>query len=753
MLTTTAPVTMMLLAGMSGSGAVAEATASTASATGSSQEAPAGEPGSTAQRTGQIEEIVITARRREESQQTVPIAVSAYDADALQAANITELESLSAVAPGLTVTPLNSRGNVPGFSIRGQRQGAGDIANDPSVVVYFAEAAQVRPFGLASALFDIESVQVLRGPQGTLFGRNTTGGAILIQPNRPRLGQFEGYASVRLGNLDRFDLQGVVNLPLSDNVAVRLGYNRVRRDGYVTNVSTGLGMSGEHTDTFRGSVLFQPSSTFRNTLYFDYFEADQSGTGFRITAVRPGSTGAARYPLLQTLERFNSTLGFYEIEGDLVGRSSGKAYGFTNITEVDFSDNFRLKNIANARYMESNDSQELDGTDFPVLQPIDIQDATQFSEELQFQGEAFGGNLTWIVGGYYFWEEGFRRTLVFTLGSVPPNRFGRVNNESHSIFAQGDYRITRDLTLTLGARYTWDNRKFWQTSLNGTTGACIICTPARERSFSSPTYTVNLAWQIDADRMVYVAHRRGYRTGGFNSSATTVSATTPFDEETVTDFEIGFKADWDIGGSPLRTNLAIFRSNYTDIQRLLITFIGTDITNSIFNAASATIQGGEAEIQFRPIPALELVGSASYTDPDYQEFLVANPDGTTSDLSGNTFAFIPKWTARLGARLDVPISSSNEMRFTASLDWVYQSRIFYNETNSLRGSTPGYGLFSGRLELQNVLPGLDIALWGRNLLDKQYYYSGSDSYDSALGITYEAPGEPRTVGIEARFAF
>ncbi len=717
------------------------------------QVADPADPAPAASRSNEIEDIIVTARRREETQQTIPVAVTAFNAEALQAANITELENLSAVAPGLTVTPLNSRGNVPGFSIRGQRQGAGDVASDPSVVVYLAEAAQVRPFGLASALFDIESVQVLRGPQGTLFGRNTTGGAILVQPNRPQLGELSGYTSVRVGNLDRFDVQAVLNIPVTDDIAVRLGYNRVRRDGYVTNVSTGLGMSGEHTDTFRGSILFQPSSSLRNTLFFDYFKADQSGTGFRITAVRAASTGAARYPLVATLERFNNELGFYEIEGDLVGRSSGEAYGFTNVTEFDISDTLRVKNIAGMRYMSSNDAQELDGTNFPVLQPVDFQQATQFSEELQFQGEAFDGNLTWIVGGYYFWEEGFRRTLTVSLGSVPPNRFGRVNNVSYSIFAQGDYKIVPDVTLTVGGRYTWDERDFLQTMLNGTTGACIICAPNRSKSFSAPTYTVNLAWQIDEDRMVYAAHRRGYRTGGFNSGATTLSATAPFDEETVTDFELGFKADWRVGGSALRTNFAIYRSNYTDIQRLIITFIGTDITNSIFNAASATIQGAEAEIQFFPIPELELVGSASYTDPDYQEFLVANPDGSVSDLSNNTFAFIPKWTARLGARLDVPLSSGSERRFIAALDWVYQSRIFYNETNSLAGSAPGYGLLSGRLEVKNVVRGLDLALWSRNLLDKQYYYSGSDSFSSALGILYEAPGEPRTFGIEARFAF
>lgn len=694
-----------------------------------------------------IEEIIVTARRREESLQEVPIAITQFSATDLAEANITRMEDLASIAPGLTIAPTAHRANSPGFTIRGHRQDASFITNDTSVGIYMAEAIQPRAFGLTQALFDLESVEVVRGPQGTLFGRNTTGGAILFQPQRPSLEAVEGYGTVRLGEYGRQDFQGAVNIPLSDSVALRIGGNKTKMDGYVTNITNGQEMGEENTQSLRAILLVDTGNGFKNTTYIDYFDADQSGTPTRLTHVNPAVAAVVSRGLPAVLERQKNELRHDETEGNIKSLSEGSNKGITNITELDFN-RYKIKNIFGYREVEMRETQDLDGTAIGILELDETMENESISNELQLHGESEDRKLTWITGLYLFQEDGDRATYTRAFGGTPNPRSGEGKNTSYSIYAQGDYSISENLIFTLGGRQTWDKREFEQNLRSAATNACLLCRKDSE-DYKAFTYTANLTWKINQDHMMYFATRTGFRAGGFNSSANNAAGLTPFDPEEVTDYEIGVKSEWDLNGTYVRTNLAVYHQAYDDIQRTIILPVdGVPIT-SIFNAASADVNGGELELFVKPSDSFELIASAAYTDTKYTKFL-ENTGTTIIDRSGNTFAYIPEWTYRLGMRWKFHVG---EQEISTSWDYSWQDHIYLAEFNSPLNDQGSYGLLSARIEAKNVFSsGVDIAVYGRNMTDERYYMSGGDSY-SSLGVIYKSVGQPSMYGVEISYRF
>jgi len=712
-----------------------------------------GDSAQTAQQ-GYGTQIVVTARRREEALQEVPLAITALSADDLADANMTRIEDMSTMVPSLSISPSQHRNHTIAFAIRGQLQGQNYITNDSSVGVYVAEAVQARPYGLGQSLFDLESVQVLKGPQGTLFGRNTTGGAILFQPRRPTLGQFDGYAQIRMGNYDLIEAQGAVTVPLGEKAGLRVGFNRMVRDGYMHNVTTGTDQNNEDSTAARAVLLIEPSDGFKNTTYFDYFEADQVGSATRLNDVRPGST-AGNAGLEAILAAQTATLGFYEVEGNDGGvggvgagdgKSTGENFGFTNVMEIELSPTLTFKNIANYRELKSYEEQNLGGTPVPFLAVVDDQDSNQYSFEAQLLGENNAGTLKWILGGYYFQEKGTRFTLVSVNGGAPSPRTGTGKNKSYSVFGQVDFEFVENLTATVGLRNTWDERTFQQERLSSS-GTCLLCTDPETSKYNDLTYTVGLSYQVDPDKLVYATTRRGYRAGGYNSSGNTAAALTPFNPESITDYELGIKADWDLGGAKLRTNLAGFYSDYQDIQRTVLQTINGTPVATIFNAAKAHISGFELETNLWA-GDFEFIGSLALVDAVYDEFL----DGTT-DVSDNDFANIPKWTYRLGARYTAPIGLGKGSTTKFSLDWAWRDSVYHAEFNDPRNFQESYGLLNGRIEFRDVFDSsVDFALWGTNLTDKKYSQSTGDLYGS-LGLSYRSRGYPRMYGAELAIEF
>lgn len=742
----------------------------------------------TTQRVMRPDEIVVTARRKEELLQDVPLAVTAVAPETLNRAQITNVSELSRVAPSLVSVPgQGGSRSLPNFAIRGLSQQELTILADPSVPVYLGDIVAARTSGVNGAIFDVGAVEILRGPQGTLFGRNATGGAIVIRPARPEY-EFGARASVTVGNLDTFNIEGMINMPVADNVALRVAGIRKRDDGYVRDINLGRNVDYTAQEGARISLLLGGNGGFESLTSYDYFHEDDGGTPTFIKYANlaspfnaPATRAALGYDDLADLLAEQEERGIYEIANGLPAFTKVETHTIQNRTELAFSDAVTFRSILGFREIDSNTFDDVDGTSnsIHVIERIDEQQ--QLSSEVQFLGGT--DRLDWIVGGYYFWEKG-RNQGPSPIGAVDPGDFEDVDNaydfianvsntdvgainESYALFAQGTYELVNDLRLTLGFRYNWDKRR--AIIQNRTETACRFtldtdgdpttpevavpldqCRLDISDSFSEPTYNIGLEYRLDSDKMVYIAHRHGYRTGGYGARASSEEGLRrTFEPETVDDFELGLKADWHPGGMFLRTNLAGYYAKYNDIQRLLQDDSLIPPTTVTANAGKARIYGVEAEVLFEPVQDLELTANYAYTNTKFTDF--TNPfDGT--DLSGLPFARAPKNVYTLGARYTLPLDDDIG---DISIGGSYYHTDGFNGSDSPAPpftDVEGWNLVNMDLGWNGILgSGFDANFFVNNLLDEEYSYLLLNL--QSLGYTSFSPGRPRTYGITLRARF
>lgn len=706
-------------------------------------------------------DIIVTARRREERLQDVPVAVTALSGDELQSRSVQQVLDLNRVAPGFTASQGGFGGGVPRFTIRGQVQFEQLISLDPSVGVYFAEVIQARAHGTSAGFFDLASVEVLRGPQGTLFGRNTTGGAVLITP-RTATDRFEGYVGATYGNYDTKIVEGAVNIPLTEGLALRLAGRVADRDGYTYSPAADRYFDDEHNQSWRATLRWSPADNFVNTLVLNGYYADEQGTGWRLTGFAPNSAFGARPELVD----FVNDAGNRRIAGNEspVHGSYANVFGLANTTTFE-TGGVTFKNIFGYRSVRSrSDNTDFDGSPYFIYFAPENLDGSQYSNEFQVLGNALGDRLDWIVGAYYFRESG-DQTQRSTIVTIPQDlvRTGFVRNTSKSIFAQGNFDLgfLEGLSLTAGARYTWDNRRLQQFGRNLLTNACSSALasqpdcigPVFDKDFGALTYTLGLDWKIDADRLIYIAHRRGYRSGGFNLRANTAQQFEPFNPELVRDVEVGFKADWDVGLGRLRTNLAAYYQWYTNIQRN-VTYVdpGTNsLVTSVVNAATAHVSGFEAELRWRPTRNLEIGGQLAHSRLRYDRFEQALAGGGVQDLSDNRIAFAPEWTGGGMIRYTQPLAgNAGSLAFQA--DIYSQSSMELQDFNVVDGIAQPYTLVNFRVEWNELLgTRFSVAAYLRNAFDETYYTGGIAI--NGLGPIVKNYGPPRTVGVELRIPF
>lgn len=740
-------------------------------AAAASVQVPIGEP-----------EIVVTARRRAERLQDVPVAVTAVSGDSLRAANIVQVQDIQQKVPGLTIQPSSFGSNVLQVAIRGQRQFDPYITKDPAVAVYFADVVQNRPQGLNAGMFDLDSVQVLKGPQGTLFGRNTTGGAMIITPTAPT-DNLEGYVLASYGNYDAKRAEGALNVPLAEWAALRVAGAIQRRDGFTNNVTTGQKLDDEHKNSWRVSLRLTPGAGIENRLVVNGFTAHENGIGYKLLGVLPGIGFGSAPNVLAELARVQA-LPFHSTTSDLRLKTDIKTFSVSNTTEIEIVEGVTIRNIAGYRYTESHSPFDFDGSSLtftdatgqvvPYFHSREDMRVRQYSDELQMLGTIFGGSLDYIFGGYYFLEKGSDRQQTGGQGGITTDGIYRgdrvtygdpIRNESYSGFAQFTYRLPflSGVSLTAGGRLNHDLREITTRNLisNGTcrlvdaTGVPLNpCQASYGKSFDRFTYTVSADWKILPDVLVYIAHRKGYRTGGFNISATTPNQFTPFQPEDVKDYEVGLKTSFHMGGGSGTFNVAAYSQDYKNIQRNQGSLINGVFTQTIVNAAAARIKGFEAELSLRPTRFLDFGVNISHIDAHYTSWM---SDGV--DISGSMFAGAPKWTLSSNAGFRVPVGESE---LAVRGDLFYQTRTNMSDNNWIAAQgrvsptsiLPGYILLNGRIELRRIAgTNVTAALWGKNLTDEQYIASGTELANTGLGYTSGFLGTPRTYGFELSAEF
>jgi iron complex outermembrane receptor protein len=755
--------------------------------------------------TAQIEEIVVTARRTEENLQRTPVAVTATTGAMLERAQITRVDQLQNIAPGLVVQPAVAQPGSAAFSLRGQSSPDGLIAVDQSVGVYVDGVYVARSSGALFNFVDVERVEVLRGPQGTLFGRNTTGGAVNLITKKPT-GEFEGMVRGRYGNYGAWETTGMVNVPIAgQQLAVRGVFQHTQHDGYGYNAAFNQDVGSDKTDFFRGALLAAPEGApIRALLEGDYTNRRTGGeliglksftpTGTQATLIKfcsgPNALPVCPYkgPAGDSLARYALSTGgtgdFYTVYNSMPGIYGDAKTGGASLTlDVDLGHDVALKSITAYRRISTASLSDNDGTPYVYSGGLTTSDGNfikqhQISQELQLSGKTLGDRLSYIGGVFFFREAGLDKSKsysVFPLSAALGYNEADVKNKSYAAYGQVTYSVTDAIRFTGGLRYTEDKRyitrhnraenpggsgKFTCSMAAATLDPGTFCDATNQKSYHYLSYTASLDWQAADWAFLYIKTSRANRSGGFNTRATVGGPAVGFDPERVTDYEAGAKLD--LFDRRARFNAAAFYSDYQNVQRNVPVVIpgSTVLSSGIQNAATARIEGLELEFTARPIPPLQLTAAATFLDPKYKRFTIPGAAGAVIDVSATPFNYAPKESFSLSADYTVPTQAGD---LDLHLDYAYRGVTYsvgplvgpglFGATNPTTNRIPAYGILNGQVTWKLMHDKLELGVYGRNIGNKKYIQRLLALEDTALGITAYLPGDPRTYGVVATYRF
>ena len=758
-----------------------------------------------------LEEVIVTARRKTESLEDVPVAVTAFGPQQIQERGIRTEADLQVSTPGLMVRVTNSSNQI-NYSLRGQT--VDSFSNSqPAVLAYVNEVQTGGVTG--NFFFDLQSIQVLKGPQGTLFGRNATGGAILYQTRLPEQ-EFGGYVKVGAGSFSNQDIEGAVNVPLGESWAFRLAGMTRERDGWQDNLYNGDELASIDTDNIRFSLAFN-GERLQNQFMAYYAEHGGKTEGLRVrnayncleaspeglclrgepnpnnpsvdvgdllfaTVLYPEGALpflAADNPRLTELGAQQGFIGFRsfidvataqsdfdEVYNDQSNDSDIEHQLYTNTTSLQFGDTVTVKNVLGYNNVESYQGTDIDGSPFMLMRMGDEfvnggfqYDTEQFSEEFQVSGKLFKGELDYIVG-FYWYDETFENDIPLKfIADYPGDPFGpaftyhaEIKDESRSGFAQGTYALTDNLNLTAGARHTWEDVSIRH--LPDSVYVPLVGSGKYDKEWDRPSWLISLDYRLNDENMFYLATRGSWRTGGWN--VTSLNDTdgdgmgdTPdsFKPEKTWDVEGGWKFSGDLGSVPARLNLALYQQTIEDVQRTVY----LQITSQTGNVGEAEVKGVEIDAQFDLMEWLEVGAAYAYTDAEFTD-----PRG---DVAGYEFDFgpyadTPENMYSLYFVMRTDLAQLGLLTFRG--DYYHTDETYFSNLNDSIG--PGtelddYDLLNFRLSLEEIAgSGFSAVAFVRNATDEEYERGGL----SLAGVTASnstIAGEPRTWGVEVSYNF
>jgi len=672
-----------------------------------------------------LEEVVVTAQKREESVQRIPVAVTALNEAALETRNIVNLQQVGAISPNVRIdTTRSGSGSGGPIFIRGVGQNDPLASADPGVGVYVDGVYFGRMNGSLFDLVDVERVEVLRGPQGTLYGKNTIGGAVNVITQRPN-SELGGNLKARLGNYNHVQVVGSGNVPLSDTLYTRFSVMGEQRDGYSTNTlpTPGRDLDERRASAARGAIRYTPSDELDVQLNVDWNQERDGGRALR--RVNTGSIIAEGSP-----DPFTASL-------DYPGYRNSESSGLSAHVRWN-GPAFSLVSISSYRDIDEDHKVDLDAGPTNLMHQNVTFRQRQMSQEFQILGTGFGDRLNWIGGLYAFNENSRYLEFDSMLGGTSFLDLDvRPENTSFAAFGQIDWKFTNRLTGTLGLRYTYEKRE-----LNlrfNTFGPAYI-----DDTWSQPTPRFALAYQVTDSVLLYVSAAKGFKAGQLNARARSIPEYRPLEPEQVWAYEIGAKTRF--ADNRVQLNIATFYSTYKDIQ--LVSFAaqpnGIDFTAS--NAPEGKISGAELEIEANPLDGLRLQGSFGWVDARYTEYR----DLAGRDLSWRKFEQTPSTTLSLAAEYTIALANDGSLALAA--DYVRQSKIFFESTNTAQLSQEDYGLLGARVAYTPPSKRVEFALWGRNLTDEEYIAQGVNLV-GIVGAGSAIFGAPRTYGVSATYRF
>jgi iron complex outermembrane receptor protein len=759
---------------------------------------------------GGLQDIVVTARRSAENVQRVPIAITTVTSQALKDLSVRDVIEVQKVTPGLYISSQNSAGRVK-LEIRGQTEADSRLSTDSSVGVYIDGVNILRDYGLRSNLVDVAQIEVLKGPQGTLFGKNTTGGALNITTQHPTY-TFGGYIEGVYGSYNNRQLLGVINVPIvDDKLAIRLVGQRIKRDGYG---HAGNGQDVDNDDVWFGRALVRadPVDNLHILLSADYVRQNTNGTNVILTndsmlqngnsatgslgeiAAELGLNPASATDRMTAYNKWLTYFDRYANQYDSHGRfQSGfndenlfdnmTHYGFSGNIAYDF-DGITAKSITAWRHLTHSYNQDLDGTPFNIQRAYTATRQHNFSQEFQLSS-IDGHGLDWQVGLYYNREIGNEVSIgaannFVNLNRAPVAPDTDIRNSSKAAYAQAVYNFTSNLRLTGGIRYTKDTRAIdshnrQDPSLAAALGDTPVPPDSKALCFTSVggvgfpncnfatstgshkvTWLASVDWRPVRQVMLYVSASRGYRAGGYSvqspgsapaNEAALQADFTPFLPEVVTSYEIGFKSD--LLDRRLRVNADFYYENYQDIQQQIRDSINNTVITLIRNAAKAHPYGAELEITGQITPEWTVNFGASYLHATYDKYFARDASGNLLDLSNLVFP-APKWTYNIGTTYALPVQNG-EIRFNLNYDFIDKVDFRPGTPTESSVTQPGYGLLDGRIAWNIESAKLNIALFGKNLTNKHYLNAATNLQSQGFNVGF--PGDPRTFGIQVRKSF
>lgn len=738
------------------------------------QTVAAAEPVEPAAEPPAIEEVVVTARRLSENVQKTPLSITAMSAARLDALNVTRVQELSKFTPNLTISDAPSNGMGTIVYLRGIGQIAVTSYSDPPVSIYVDGVVQARPVGNAFDLPDIDHVEVLRGPQGTLFGRNTTGGAISIYTRRPA-DTFGGSIKLEYGNYNEVNTALVLNTgPIGDTQwLAKATLQHHSYDGWVRTAGRSRSdWSGYSSSTAGSFVLAGPLServSLDNRLDYSELEARPAyqlvladATAVAFYGQSPGLGGP---PLLVSSKPLDRTYLDPRTRYD----PRAKSWGDTLTLTYDAGPGLQIKSITGYRELEQRQSGQIGGSALvaPVQDPVTLAISTQyvsplntpgnansqhqFSQEFQAQGRI--GQFSYATGLYYF-SEASDESLEVVVTSILPGNIGsnsnilwsyNVKSESYAAYGQIGYKpaaLDDRLELSLGVRYTWDKRSEETSEFFN---AFPIGSQTGSKSWDNVGWSASASYQWAPSVMTYARASSAYRAGGFDPL--NVGAPS-YDPETATVIEAGIKSDW-LGGR-VQANASVFKTFYKNLQ--ILQRNAALNTNYTTNAAEATYTG----VEFESIAVLgggfQLNTAIGYIDPQYQHYYFVDALGARTDIASVArFPFVSRWTVSVGAQYK---ASTRAGDLTLRADYSYQSSHFFAPVDALSPNNAKLGSGEDRdlrvtASLANMNWGpswarnLRLRLYGENLLNERYRLSAVDSVDTASASF----NRPRTYGI------
>jgi iron complex outermembrane recepter protein len=714
-----------------------------------------------------LQEIVVTAAKTSAaSAQKTPIALSAFSGNELEKSQVVNLKDLVAAAPGLSIAQSTANTEIYIRGIGTNNVGPG---SDPDVTMQIDGVYIARPSAASNDFVDIDRIEVLRGPQGTLYGRNAVGGTINIISKQPS-DTLTGQNTLTVGNYAEVEYQSYISGPLiSHELQGSLAVSYLRHNAYLENIDpTGNDINNANHGGVRGQLRWEPSDDITASTRFDWTVVDEDFNSFSELLAPPpsqyGPGGSRTVPLATPLA--DSAIGTFDtVALNTPNREWARNGGISEDIDWNLSPTLSLKSISAYRKDTFDVRLDSDNTELPSIVNLQTERENQVSQEFDLKGHY--SSFDAIGGLYYFHENDDIDVKSVTPGPVI-EATPQTSTNSYAAFAQGVYHVLPTVNLTVGYRYTMENKHLAQ-NFKRTTGGIeapgfpFLGTTTRDFHGSTPKFGID--WQVTPDAMLYASATRGYKSGGLNFAAPTVAAES-FNPETIWSYETGVKSEW--LDHKLRVNVTGFYYDYKNLQ--VQSLLGPGNT-AIGNAASATVKGIETEFTARPTMDWQLTANFTFLDATYDQFPAAsvpavlapfvpvnelinsNPPGSPAaptfvfNAAGKVLDAAPKYTTYLAAQRDFDMQNGSQTYVRAEYYW--QDRVYYDPTNVAVQSQGAYGLFNAFIGYNSADRLWQTQLWGKNLADKGYFITTAANGNAPSGLI----GAPRTFGISVTRRF